>query len=217
MFSTIAKIGRRAINILLFMGIIIMVTLFLLEIPHRGLDPDDLELLALNIYHEARGEPEEGMIAVASVVLNRVRSLDFPDSISKVIKQGGEKLHRCQFSWFCDGRSDAAGNHGNHDDWLESRRIAREVLIGWQADPTGGALYYYNPKKASPAWRNRRRFLKSIGNHDFHAQLMLPCRHSLRWGNFLYKSFYPSVRINWNLLLNDIETNWEIRECFLLF
>ena len=68
---------------------------------------ESLRCMALNIYHEARGEPIEGKIAVGHVVLNRAASRRFPGQICAVVKQGGEnRRYRCQFSWWCDGRSD---------------------------------------------------------------------------------------------------------------
>ena len=66
-----------------------------------------LTCIALNVYYEARSEPLEGQYAVAHVVLNRVADDKFPDDACKVIKQGLEKgIGRCQFSWYCDGKSD---------------------------------------------------------------------------------------------------------------
>ena len=72
---------------------------------------DEITCLAQNIYFEARSEPVAGMLAVGHVVLNRVASDRFPDTVCKVIRQGGERRrHRCQFSWWCDGRSDKPHN-----------------------------------------------------------------------------------------------------------
>jgi spore germination cell wall hydrolase CwlJ-like protein len=68
---------------------------------------NNLRCLALNIYHEARGEPVSGQCAVGHVVMNRVSDNHYPDSICGVVKQGGAvKRYRCQISWWCDGRSD---------------------------------------------------------------------------------------------------------------
>ncbi len=66
----------------------------------------EIGCLALTIYHEARGESELGKLAVGHVVMNRTRSALFPASVCAVVWQGGQQLHRCQFSWWCDGRSD---------------------------------------------------------------------------------------------------------------
>ena len=85
--------------------------------PHRGLTQvlsirarsaqSDIECLALNVYFEARGEPFVGKLAVAHVVLNRMRDRRFPASACMVVKQGGDRVrHNCQFSWWCDGKSD---------------------------------------------------------------------------------------------------------------
>jgi len=119
-----------------------------------------LFLLALNVYHEARGEPFLAQVDVANVVLNRVESHRFPDTIELVITQGGERRNRCQFSWYCDGESDAMADP-------EARRTALQAaaaaLGGY--DTTEGALHYYNPKKAKPYWALHYPFIKVSGNH----------------------------------------------------
>ena len=124
-----------------------------------------LQCLALNLYHEARSEPLEGQIAVAAVTLNRVRSGDFPDSVCGVVKQGGQKqLNRCQFSWWCDGKSDEPANA---EAWAKSEALARRALFGELADPTGGALWYH-ATYVSPFWSNRKVQTAWIGRHIFY-------------------------------------------------
>lgn len=83
----------------------------------------ELRCLALNISFEARSEPDLGKIAVSHVVMTRVESKLFPDTICKVVKQGGEtRRHRCQFSWWCDGRSDLPRDT---TAWRQSRALAQ--------------------------------------------------------------------------------------------
>ncbi len=123
-----------------------------------------LRCLALNIYHEARSESKRGQIAVAAVTLNRVKSNRFPNSVCAVVKQGGEKLHRCQFSWWCDGRSDRPQDQAA---WKRAVQIARESLAGLHRDPTGGALYYHNTQ-VQPDWAKEFRRSARIGNHVFY-------------------------------------------------
>lgn len=131
----------------------------------KTLDYDSsLECLALNIYHEARGEPRDGRLAVAMVVLNRVHDPRFPNTVCDVIKQGGEK-RGCQFSWWCDGRSDRPTDRAA---WMESRLIASEVLAGGLDDPTGGALWYH-ADHIRPAWRMAIVRGPKIGRHVFYA------------------------------------------------
>lgn len=137
-----------------------------------------IHLLALNIYHEARGENIEGMIAVGFVTLNRVRSGRFPNSVADVVQQGGEKRNRCQFSWWCDGRRDTP-KEGKA--WQQARLVAKGLLKGKYFDETEGALFYYNPKKSSPCWGESSSFIVNIGSHKFFgdipwSEMKLLCR-----------------------------------------
>lgn len=111
-----------------------------------------LRQLAKLIHGEARGESFEGQVAVGAVVLNRVHSGEFPSSIPKVIFQKG------QFTAIDDGQF-------NQKPTATSYKAARKALNG--ADPTHGALYYYNPKIATSVWSKSRPTLLTIGQHDF--------------------------------------------------
>lgn len=109
-------------------------------------------LLARIISAEARGEPYEGQVAVGAVVLNRIEHPSFPDSLSGVIYQKGA------FTAVTDGQfnqpiSDSAYN------------AARDALNGW--DPSGGAIYYYNPAKTNDKFIHSRPIIKTIGDHRF--------------------------------------------------
>lgn len=126
---------------------------------------DALHCLALNIYFEARGEPEMGRLAVGHVVLNRVNDSRFPNTVCGVIKDGGETtLHRCQFSWWCDGKSDEPTDEAA---WAASQEAAQKVFWALAPDLTGGALWYH-AHYVDPSWRHR--FVKSavIGQHVFY-------------------------------------------------
>lgn len=112
----------------------------------------DVYLLARLVYGEARGEPYKGMVAVAAVVLNRVESSKFPNSIAKVIYQSGA------FSVVNDGQINLAPNQ-------QSLSAARDALNGW--DPSGGALFYYAPSKTSNQWIRSRPYICTIGGHVF--------------------------------------------------
>ena len=145
-----------------------------IEMP--DIDIKELNCLALNIYHEARGESYQGKIAVANVTLNRVLHKKYPNSICGVVHQGRHYVnwkgntmpvkHKCQFSWYCDGRSDIV-----HEDnaWSSSRDIAFDVLMGWVDDNTHGATHYYNPHKADPYWASELLQTAELGNHVFLA------------------------------------------------
>ena len=112
----------------------------------------ELSLLARLVSGEARGEPYVGQVAVAAVVLNRVRHDGFPDTISGVIFQAGA------FDAVWDGQFDMEPTESN-------RRAARDALNGW--DPTGGCIYYYNPQTATNKWIWTRQVQLTIGQHAF--------------------------------------------------
>ncbi|MGN0772977.1 MAG: spore cortex-lytic enzyme [Candidatus Ventricola sp.] len=112
----------------------------------------DVELLARLIHGEARGEPYVGMVAVGAVVLNRVKSSKFPNTIAGVIYQSGA------FDAVSDGQINLTPGE-------QSRRAARDALNGW--DPTGGCLYYYNPATATSKWIWTREVRLNIGEHSF--------------------------------------------------
>lgn len=112
----------------------------------------NVALLARIINGEARGEPYEGQVAVGAVVLNRVKHPSFPNSIAGVIYQPGA------FSAIDDGQINAQMYNSSYS-------AARDALNGW--DPTGGAIYYYNPRTATNSWIRSRPVIKSIGKHIF--------------------------------------------------
>ncbi len=125
----------------------------------------DLDCLALNIYFEARNETLEGKRAVGHVVMNRVHDAAFPGSVCQVIREGGTGARgRCQFSWWCDGRSDKPLDNLA---WRESREIAWDILRGATRDPTSGALWYHADYVA-PAWRTDFGAGHQIGRHVFY-------------------------------------------------
>lgn len=124
-------------------------------------DPESQRCLALAMYFEARGEGRRGMTAVGSVVLNRVADARFPDTACSVVHQGGE-TPPCQFSWWCDGKSDMPADRGL---WASSLLLAEEMLTDRPDDPTRGALFFHNTSVSSP-WRRTRT--ARIGNHVFY-------------------------------------------------
>lgn len=113
---------------------------------------NDVYLLARLVYGEARGETYTGQVAVAAVVLNRVESSLFPNSIAKVIYQSGA------FSVVDDGQINLAPDR-------DALSAARDAMNGW--DPSGGALFYYNPDKTSNRYIRSRPVITSIGEHVF--------------------------------------------------
>ncbi len=126
----------------------------------------EIRCLALNIYFEARGESNEGQLAVGHVVMNRTADDKFPNTVCEVVKQGGEKYrNRCQFSWWCDGKDDVPRNK---QSWLASVRLAYEINNGWTTDPTGGALWYH-ATYVKPYWRRAFAVGPEIGRHIFYS------------------------------------------------
>ncbi|OPZ69911.1 MAG: Spore cortex-lytic enzyme precursor [Firmicutes bacterium ADurb.Bin467] len=112
----------------------------------------DHRLLSKLVYAEARGEPYKGQVAVAAVVLNRVASSSFPNTISGVIYQSGA------FSCVSNGQINRTPN-------ATAIRAALDAMNGW--DPTGGCLYFYNPAGTSDRWIRTRTIKTVIGNHKF--------------------------------------------------
>ena len=113
---------------------------------------DERELLARVIYGEGRGEPYEGQVAIGAVVLNRVESEDFPDSISGVVYQTGA------FDAVRDGQLNLEPDETAYS-------AADDAIAGW--DPTGGALYYWNPATATSRWIWSIPITYSVGRHVF--------------------------------------------------
>ncbi|MCM3236840.1 spore cortex-lytic enzyme [Heyndrickxia oleronia] len=118
----------------------------------NGYSQNDIQLIANAVYGESRGEPYEGQVAVAAVILNRVESSSFPNTISGVIFEPGA------FTAVADGQI-----------WLTPNETAKKAVIdainGW--DPTGNALYYFNPVTATSKWIWSRPQIKQIGKHIF--------------------------------------------------
>lgn len=114
----------------------------------------DLQLMARAINGEARGEPYEGQVAVGAVILNRVKSSQFPNTIAGVIYQSGA------FTAVADGQINVAISEGS-----TVVKAAQDAMNGW--DPTGGAIYYFNPATATNKWIWSRPLIKTIGKHRF--------------------------------------------------
>ncbi|MBO5478672.1 MAG: spore cortex-lytic enzyme [Clostridia bacterium] len=112
----------------------------------------DLNLLSRLVYGEARGEPYEGQVAVAAVVLNRVRNSNFPNTIAGVIYQNGA------FSVVNDGQINLTPNS-------TAKKAAQDALNGW--DPSYGSIYYFNPATATNKWIWSRPHVITIGKHRF--------------------------------------------------
>lgn len=112
----------------------------------------EIETMAHVVYGESRGESYQGQVAVAAVILNRVESNDFPDSVHEVVFQ------RNAFTAINDGQYNLQPNDTAY-------HAVKDAMLGW--DPSSGSVYYYNPKLATDRWIFTRTVTKQIGNHHF--------------------------------------------------
>ena len=128
--------------------------------------------MALNIYHEARGEPLAGQIGVAHSVLNRMADSRYPDTACEVIKQakyhGWDMInpirYKCQYSWFCDGLSDKPQDG---KAMLEATILAQHVLAGKSIDITEGATHYH-ADYVHPYWADEMTTTIKLGSHIYY-------------------------------------------------
>lgn len=145
-----------------------------------ALSPADTLCLQKNAYFEARNQSDAGMMAVTHVVLNRVQSDRFPNTVCEVVEQGpvykwwleehNKRVpvrDRCQFSWYCDGLSDVPKEEAA---WEHAQRVAIESYALWNVgiDASAGSLWYH-AKNVAPLWRHDYRMVSSIDDHLFYA------------------------------------------------
>ena len=129
--------------------------------------------LALNTYHEAKNQSMIGQIATAQVVMNRVADSRYPNTVCEVVKQGpkykGSDVpvrHKCQFSWFCDGKSDEPKRDSK--EWRMAQEYARIVLSGRIVlDVTEGATHYH-ATYVKPSWAKTKTRTTRIETHIFY-------------------------------------------------
>ena len=129
--------------------------------------------LALNTYHEAKNQSMIGQVATAQVVMNRVADRRYPNTVCEVVKQGpkykGSDVpvrHKCQFSWFCDGKSDEPKRDSK--EWRMAQEYARIVLSGRIVlDVTEGATHYH-ATYVKPSWAKTKTRTTRIESHIFY-------------------------------------------------
>ena len=121
--------------------------------------------LAQAIYFEARSEPLSGWAAVADVVINRALDARYPATICGVVFQGEYRLHKCQFSFACDGRSDEAQNQRL---WQRTMRLAGNKLVDFRAHPSTAQATHYHADYVDPYWNQSMVRLTKIGRHIFY-------------------------------------------------
>ncbi len=126
--------------------------------------------MALNVYHEARNQSLVGQIAVAQVTVNRVNDSRYPDTVCGVVKQsityssGDPVKNKCQFSWYCDGKSDKPKDE---DSYYTALHIARKMLEGNLIDFTEGATHYH-ATYLRPDWAETKTYITQIDDHIFY-------------------------------------------------
>ena len=149
------------------------------------IDIAELKCMADNVYFEARNQIGEGQRAVAHVTLNRVKSRKFPNTVCGVVKQGrihknGHPVrHKCQFSWWCDGRSDNVQltytkgkmkgqiKSGVYLAYTYAVTEALAAMVKMSGDPTRGATYYYAHNIITPKWAKGFKMTALIQDHTF--------------------------------------------------
>ena len=127
--------------------------------------------LAQAIYHEARGESQEGQLAVANVIINRAMSKKYPTTICGVVFQNADKGHnKCQFTFACDGRSDAGTERAA---WNRSLKLADLAFHEFQDGDRPGVIpnsaLFYHTTSVAPSWSHTFKRVASIGSHVFYA------------------------------------------------
>jgi spore germination cell wall hydrolase CwlJ-like protein len=127
--------------------------------------------LAQNIYYEARSSNRADRMAVADVVINRVKHTHYPNSICEVVKQGKQhtngqmKRNKCQFSWYCDGKSDWPTDQ---DAWIEAQQIAYNMVVFSDARGLTEGATHYHATYVSPEWARDFALVGRIGEHIFY-------------------------------------------------
>lgn len=132
------------------------------------LSPSERDCLASAIYHEARGEPADGQIAVAQVVLNRVRSGRWPSTVCGVVYQDAHRGEKCQFSFAC--RRNAAKPKPGEPDWDNALALAEAVAAGQAPLGATATATHYHTEEVHPVWRLALMPLGQIGRHLFYEE-----------------------------------------------
>lgn len=125
----------------------------------------ELICLALTVYYESRAEPMVGQLAVAQVVLQRVESEFYPDTVCEVVQEGGTNRHRCQFSYWCDGKAETPNDQRA---WARALDIAEMAAAGAQIMVLEGCLHYYSILFDAPYWTDTMKEAATIGHHRFY-------------------------------------------------
>lgn len=147
---------------------------FRLTEERKAFAASEVHCLGQAVYHESRGEPDQGQWAVASVILNRVESRQYPDTVCGVVFQNAHMPNRCQFSFACDGRPDDGG-HGNRIDrqsWVKSHLLASiaydKYLRGKRHEDGLTTALHFHTTSVEPQWASAYVAVATIGAHIFY-------------------------------------------------
>jgi spore germination cell wall hydrolase CwlJ-like protein len=146
--------------------------LIIAEVTEKLETAKQVDCLAKNIYHEARNDGLTGQRAVAWATMNRIKSEKYPDTICDVVYQaelndnGIPLRNKCQFSWFCDGKSDTIDDQAA---WNVAAKIAEDVFVAYdnETDPTNGAIMYH-ANYVEPFWVSSYTETARIDSHIFY-------------------------------------------------
>ena len=137
-------------------------------------DSKDIECLAKNIYFEARNDNLAGQVAITDVVLNRVLNASYPNDICEVVYQGPQDSrgnmirNKCQFSWYCDGKSDKIPYPSINDSWWRAMNLASDMYYNDAYRGITEGSTHYHASYVDPAWSKDLQLVGRIGAHIFY-------------------------------------------------
>ena len=141
---------------------------------NTGFTEEEVTWLTKNVYFESRNQGIAGQLAVAMVTINRVFDPRFPNTIEEVVTQaytyrnGFPIRHKCQFSWYCDGKSDIPRNAKNNPEWESAQHYARQILTHKIHLPVLAEATYYHASYVRPFWAKKFNQVAVIDDHIFY-------------------------------------------------
>ena len=164
---------KRFIGIIAAVGLTSSVTISESSVPEiqeiTAYENEEVICLAKNVYFEARSSSFADQVAVTDVVLNRVESSKYPNTVCEVVEQGYKKGRRdCQFSWYCDGKSDQIPNSQSNDPWMKALDLASDMYFNRSFRGLTEGATNYHATYVKPAWRHNLELIGRIGAHIFY-------------------------------------------------
>lgn len=196
LLKTLTGIKMRYLKLIEYCGLAVVAFFISMGVGYANqqraiseLSQQDLECMATNIYHESKNQSKLGMIAVARVVMNRVRDRRYPDTVCDVIYEGPvteswktrqdpnlpdeERIYyprrdRCQFSWYCDGKPDDVISKKNNIAWRLAQDVAIEVLAFDKYNGIVEGATHYHADYVDPAWNKTITLITKVDDHIFY-------------------------------------------------